>query len=68
MILAHEQCDVVEVQVALGMRDQLDRYLVRARILSQRAGRELGKLLVIALREICPDLADVLLNDVEVVQ
>jgi len=68
LILAHEQRDVVEVKVALGMRDQLDRYLVCAWIPGKRAGRELGKLLVVALGKICPDLTDVLLNDVEIVQ
>ena len=68
LILAHEQRDVVEVQMALGVRDQLDCYLVRARISRERAGREFGELLVVTLWKICPDLADVLLNDVEVVQ
>jgi hypothetical protein len=68
LIFANEQRDVVEVKVALGVRDQFDRYLVRAWIPPQRSGRELGKLLVIALGKIRPDLADVLLNDVEVVQ
>ena len=68
LILAHEQRDVVEIEVALGVRDQLDRDFVRARISGERAGRELGKLLVVALGEIRPDLPDVLLDDVEVVE
>jgi hypothetical protein len=50
------------------VRDQLDRYLVRARIPGQRTRRELRKLLVITLGQIGPYFTDVLLDDVEVVQ
>jgi len=35
--------------MALGVRDELDRYLVRARISRERAGREFGELLVVTL-------------------
>ena len=51
-----------------GVRDQLDRYFVDARESRERAARELGQLPVVALRQVCADLADVLLDDVEVVE
>jgi hypothetical protein len=50
------------------MRDQLDCHFVRSRITGERSCGELGKLLVVALGKIRPDLPDVLLDDVEVVQ
>ena len=56
------------IPVAFGVRDELDRYLVGARKPGQGPGRKLGKLLIVALREIRPDLPYVLLNDVEIVE
>ena len=47
---------------------ELDCNIVDARILGERAVRELGKLLVIAAREIRPDLPYLLLDDVGVVE
>ncbi len=54
--------------MALGVRNQLDGYFVGARVSRQRPGGKLGKLLVVALWKICPDLPNVFLNDVEVVE
>ena len=54
--------------MAFSVRDQLDRHLVCARVSGQRPGCELGQLLVIAFREIGPDLPNVLLDDVEIVE
>jgi hypothetical protein len=68
LILTHEQRDVVQIEVSLCVRDKLDRYFVRARVSGEGAGSKLGKLLVVALGEIRPDLPYVLLNDVEVVE
>jgi hypothetical protein len=68
LILTHEQRDVVQIEVALCVRDELDRYFVRARVPGEGAGSKLGKLLVVALREIRPDFPYVLLNDVEIVE
>src|SRR5687768_12097774 len=68
LILAHEQRDVVEIEVALGMRYQLDGHFVGARITGKGAGSELGQLFVVALGKICPDLPYVLLDDIEVVE
>jgi hypothetical protein len=50
------------------MRDQLDCHFVRSRITGERSRSELRKLLVVALGKIGPDLHDMLLDDVEVVQ
>ena len=68
LILAHEQRDVIERDVAFGVRDQLDRYFVHARIIRQRAVRELRQLLIVAAREIRSYLPDVLLHDVVIVE
>jgi len=48
--------------------NQLQLRLRRLAVARQRSGGELGKLLVVALREIGPDLPDVFLNDIEVVE
>jgi len=54
--------------VAFRVRYQLDRNVVDARILGQRSGGELRQLLVIAARQICANLPDVLLDDVRIVE
>ena len=64
----NEEIDVLEVDPALGVRDQRDRELVHPRIARERTLRQLGQLLVIALRQTLPHLADVLLDDVIVVE
>ena len=53
---------------ALAVADQGDRQLVNARVARQGTRGELGKLAVVASRQGLVDLADVLLNDVEVVE
>jgi hypothetical protein len=50
------------------MRDQGDGQLVDPGIAGQMAARQLGQLAVIAAGQTLPDLADVLLDDVVVVQ
>jgi hypothetical protein len=50
------------------VRDQGDGQLVDSGIAGQIAGRQLGQLAVIAARETLPDLSDVFLDDVVVVQ
>ena len=50
------------------MRDQRDRELVHPRISRERSGGQFRKLAVIAAREAFPHLADVLLDDVVVVE
>ena len=58
LILPHEQRDVLERDVSLGVRDQLDRDVVYSRIMRERPVRELRQLLVVASRQICPDFAE----------
>src|SRR3954462_8045807 len=50
------------------MCDQFDCNFIRARIPCERSGRELRQLLVIPFRKVRPNLPDVLLDDVEIVQ
>jgi hypothetical protein len=50
------------------VRDQLDGDIVYARILRERSIRELRQLLVVATGQIRPDLANVLLHDVGIVE
>ena len=52
------------VSLSLSVRDQLDRNVIYSRILSEVPVRELRQLLVITSRQICPDFANVLLDDV----
>jgi hypothetical protein len=54
--------------VALSVGDELDGYFVRTGISGQRTCGELGKFLVIALREIRSNLSDMLLYYVEIVE
>jgi hypothetical protein len=54
--------------VAFGVRDQLDRELVDARISGQRTGRQLRQLAVEPARHARADLANVLEDDVPVVE
>ena len=50
------------------MRDERDRQLVDTGVSWQRATRQLGELAVVPARQTLPYFADVLLDDVEVVQ
>src|SRR5207237_10065104 len=68
LVLAHEQRDVVDIEVTFCVRDQLDGNFIGAWITSERSRRELWQLLVVALGKARPDLANVLLNAVEVVE
>ena len=65
---ADEQIDVARVDPPLGVGDERDRELVDARIARERPAGELRQLAVVAAGEALAHLADVLLDDVEVVE
>src|SRR5688500_9739976 len=54
--------------MSLGVRNQLDCDVVDARIMSQRAGRQLRQFLIVAAGETRPDLPNVFLDDVMIVE
>ena len=56
-------CDVLAVELRLGVRDQLDCNAVDAREATIRTGGELGEPLVVALRQVRPNVAFVLDED-----
>ena len=64
----HEPRGVLQVDPAFGVRDERDRQLVDARIAGERSAGELRQLAVVAARQAFADFADVLLNDVIVVE
>ncbi len=66
--LAHEQLRVREVEMPLGVRDQLDRDLVHAGEARERPDCELGQLPVVAARERRANLANVLFDRVEIIE
>ena len=66
--LADEEADVLEIEVPLGVGDQLDGQLVDAGIARERSLGELGQLGVVAARQVLADLDDVFLDHVEIVQ
>src|SRR5207244_3617634 len=68
LIFANEKRDVVEIEVTFGVSNQLDGDFVGARISGESSCRELGQLFVVALGKARPDLSDVLLDDVEIVE
>ena len=63
-----KQSTFSSVDAPLGVRDQRDRQLVDARIAGERSAGELRQLAVVAARQALAHLADVLLDDVEVVE
>jgi hypothetical protein len=63
-----EPIHVLQVDATLGVRDQRDRQLVDARVAGERTRGQLRQLAVVAARQALTDLADVLADDVEVVE
>ena len=66
--LAREQVDRRELEVSLGVRNQLDRQLVDARIAGERSGCQLRQLAIESARHARPDLANVLEDHIPVVE
>ena len=67
LVGAHEAAERLRVEAAVGVRDERPGQAEDARIALEGPFRELGQLAIEAAREIVADLADLLLDDVEVV-
>ena len=68
LIAAREAGDHVGVQMAVCVRDQLERNAVDARIACTVPVRHLGQLMVVAVREVLLDETQLLLHDVEIIE
>jgi len=66
--LADEELHVFHLHVPFRVPDQADGQLVNPRVPGQCAARQLGQLLVVPAREAGPDLAQMLLDHVEIVE
>ncbi len=67
LVRGDQTTEAVGVEAAVGVGDVGPRQAEDARIALERAVRELGELPVVARRQVIPDLAELLLDDVEVV-
>ena len=67
LIRGREVDERLQVEPARGVRDELAREGVDARIAGERAVGQLGQLQVVVARQVLPDLADLILHDVVVV-
>ena len=67
LVGADEPAERLRVEPAVGVLDEGPGQAVDARIALERAAGELGQLAVEARRQVLPDLAELILDDVEVV-
>ena len=67
LVGAHESAERVGIQVAVGVRDERPGEPVDARVAFERTVGELGQLTIESARQIVPDLPQLLVHDVEVV-
>ena len=68
LVCAHEPAQHLGVEAAVGMRDEGPGEAEDARIAGERSRGQLGKLPVVGRRQIVTDLADLLLDEVIVVE
>ena len=67
LVRGREIDERLQVEPTGGVRDELARERVDARITGERAIGQLGQLQVVAARQVLPDLADLILHDMVVV-
>ena len=67
LVGAQERAEEMRLEAAVGVRDDGPGHAVHARIAGERPVHQLRQLAVVAARQIVADLADLLLDDVHVV-
>ena len=68
LVGAHEAAQHLGVEAAVGVRDEGPGEAEHARIAGERPVGELGQLAVVARRQVVADLADLLFDEVVVVE